>query len=86
MSGCPWPTMLSPKRTNTHGTLGPLAAHFLDVRQIVDADAQQLGGRVGNHRQRTSTSLSRKSGFMTAEALERRQRAGGQRLAQAARP
>src|SRR6185503_20533703 len=27
-----------------HGTLGALAAHLLDVRHVIDADAQQLRG------------------------------------------
>src|SRR5688572_21082823 len=31
-----------------HGTFRALAAHLFDVRQVVDADAEQLGRSVGN--------------------------------------
>src|SRR5690606_23429931 len=31
-----------------HGILGPLAAHLLDVRQVVDADAEEFRGRIGD--------------------------------------
>ena len=65
-----------------HRILGPFAAHFLDVRQVVHADAEQFRAAVGNHRQERNLA-ERVVGPLGLEPAERGQRTGDEHVAQA---
>jgi hypothetical protein len=66
-----------------HGMLGALAPHLLHVRNVIDADAEQLRGGVGNRGQKRNVG-ERVVGLLALELAQLRQGARDQHVAQAA--
>src|SRR5688572_25280894 len=67
-----------------HGTLGALAAHLLDVRHVVDANAEQLRSSVRNDR-REGDVVDTEIGCAAREPLELAQAEARERFPQAIR-